>query len=105
MKKYVTDYFADIPLLAKIAGCESHYRQFNSKGAVQRGEVNSYDVGVMQINEHYHADTAAKLGYDLYTIDGNVRYARYLYEKQGAQPWISSSACWSKPATNEIAQR
>jgi hypothetical protein len=52
----------------------------------------------MQINEHYHSATAAKLGLDLYTIQGNVAYARYLYDKQGTAPWSSSQPCWGKVA-------
>jgi len=95
-KRFLTDYFADIPILAKIAGCESHNRQFNSSGSVIRGEVNHYDVGLMQVNELYHLDTAEKLGYDIYSPDGNVAYGRYLYGKFGTQPWASSKACWGK---------
>ncbi len=105
VKKYVSDYFSDIPLLARIAECESHNRQYDKSGAVIRGEVNVLDVGVMQINEKYHLETSKKLGYNIYTIEGNVAYARYLYKKQGAQPWISSSACWAKFSESEIALR
>ena len=78
VKKFVTDYFSDVPLLAHIAACESRNRQVNSSGNVQRGEKNRYDLGVMQINELYHGDEAEKLGYDLYTADGNVAFARHL---------------------------
>jgi hypothetical protein len=58
----------------------------------------------MQVNELYHLETAKKLGIDLYTADGNVAYARYLYEKQGAKPWISSSGCWAKFQGADIAK-
>lgn len=101
VKKFVTDYFSDIPLMAKIAGCESHNRQVNSSGNVQRGEKNHYDVGVMQINELYHGDEAKKLGYDLYSADGNVAFARHLYEEQGSKPWASSQACWGRFADTQ----
>lgn len=101
--RFVKDYFADTPILAKIAACESHNRQYNTRGEVLRGEQNTYDRGVMQINILYHLETAQKLGLDLNSIDDNVAYARYLYEKQGAKPWMSSSACWSKPGSTEIA--
>lgn len=104
VKKYVENYFSDIPLLARVAECESHNRQYTKSGQVIRGEVNSLDVGVMQINEKYHLEQAKKLGYDIYTMEGNTAYARYLYEKQGAQPWISSSPCWAKFSESEIAQ-
>jgi hypothetical protein len=105
VKRYLADYFSDIPLLAKIAGCESHNRQLDANGDVIRGEVNHYDVGVMQINELYHADEAKALGYDIYTLDGNAAFGRYLYEHQGgSQPWSSSKPCWGKyVGTTEVA--
>ncbi len=105
IKRFVNDYFSDIPILARIAGCESRYRHLNRNGEVLRGEQNTYDRGVMQINLLYHEEAAAKLGLDLHNIDDNVAYARYLYEKEGARPWMSSSACWGKVADSEIARK
>ena len=93
-QQYVESYFADAPIMEDIARCESHFKQYDVDGSVYRGEINTLDVGIMQINEHYHAATAKKLGLDLYTIQGNVAYARYLYEKQGTAPWSSSEVCW-----------
>lgn len=92
---YVKNYFSDTPILAEIAKCESSYRHFDKEGHVLRGVKNDQDVGVMQINEAYHLDKAESLGYDIYTIDGNMAYAKYLYEEQGARPWLSSSGCWA----------
>lgn len=92
----VKAYFSDMPILADVAKCESEYRQFDKNGQVLRGMQNSQDVGVMQINEFYHKATAQKLGLDLHTLEGNMAYARYLYEKEGTRPWNYSSACWSK---------
>jgi len=105
VEKFINDYFADIPVLADIAKCESRYRQFNSSGEVLRGRKNSYDRGVMQINVLYHAENAEELGLDLHNIDDNVAFARYLYEKFGAKPWMSSSACWARFNQSEIAKR
>ena len=105
VEKFINDYFADIPVLAEIAKCESQFRQFNSSGRVLEGKKNRYDRGVMQINVLYHAETAEKLGLDVHNLDGNVAYARYLYERQGARPWMSSSACWAKFSRSEIARR
>ncbi len=105
VEEFVRDYFRDIPILAEIAHCESHFRQYNSRGEVLRGEKNTYDRGVMQINILYHAKTAKKLGLDLHNIDDNVAYARYLYEKQGTKPWNSSKKCWGKYVGTEIAFR
>jgi len=105
IKKFVNDYFADIPILAEIAKCESRYRHLDKGGNVLKGKKNSYDRGVMQINILYHAKTLERLGLDVQNLDDNVRYARYLYEKEGAKPWISSSACWAKFNQSEIAMR
>lgn len=91
----VKEYFKDTPILSQIAFCESRFRQFNEQGEVLRGMVNSRDVGVMQINEYYHLDKAQELGYNIYTLEGNLGYAKNLYERQGAAPWVHSSKCWS----------
>ena len=74
-------------------------RQFGEDGTVIRGKVNKADVGVMQINEKYHAETALKLGYDIYSVEGNVAFGKYLYKKYGTSPWYSSSACWLQAST------
>lgn len=96
VEQYVREYFADTPIMIEIARCESRFKQFDKDGSIHRGVVNDQDLGVMQVNEFYHGITAKKLGLDLYGIQGNVAYAKYLYEKEGTQPWISSSPCWSK---------
>jgi phage tail tube protein FII len=92
---YLRKQFGDDAILVDIARCESNYHQFDKNGIPVRGIVNNADVGVMQINEKYHADMAKKLGYDLYTLEGNVAYAKHLYEEQGTAPWNSSAKCWS----------
>lgn len=96
VQEYVEEYFSDIPVMVDIAQCESHFRQFDSDGSMHRGVVNNKDVGVMQINEYYHLKTAKALDLDIYTVQGNLAYARYLYEKEGTAPWISSKPCWGK---------
>ena len=88
-------YFKKTPVLAEIARCESEFRQFSSAGVVLRGRVNSADVGVMQINEKYHLKTAQELGMDIYSLEGNMKYARHLYETQGVSPWKYSKDCWN----------
>jgi hypothetical protein len=94
VEQYVREYFKDIPVLAEIARCESRFRQFDKNGDILRGKVNDRDIGVMQINEYYHLDSAEKDNINLYTLEGNVVYARKLYEKFGTDPWNSSKACW-----------
>jgi hypothetical protein len=100
VEAYVRKEYADTPILIDIARCESTFRQYDKEGHVVRGRVNSADVGVMQINEKYHSDTAVKLDINLYTVEGNVAFGKYLYKKYGAEPWSASSPCW---ATKELA--
>lgn len=92
----VNAYFSDLPIMVDIAHCESRFRQTDKAGNIFRGVENRYDVGVMQINEQYHLEEAKKLGIDIYTLKGNMQYARHLYEKEGARPWMASSACWAQ---------
>lgn len=95
VETYVRTYFADIPVLAEIARCESHFRHVDVRtGTTLRGVVNTSDVGVMQINTHYHGATARRLGLDLHILEDNLAYARHLYEREGTQPWSASRACW-----------
>jgi len=94
----VRDYFADIPVMAEVAKCESRFRQFEKNGTIFRGRITPKDVGVMQVNEHYHLDRATKLGYDIHTLAGNLAYSRLLYTEEGTDPWSSSSPCWKKSA-------
>ncbi len=91
----VRAYFEDIPILAEVARCESRFVHADpATGKVLTGRVNSSDIGVMQINRTYHEEAAKQLGVDIFTLDGNMAYARYLYARYGTQPWRASSACW-----------
>lgn len=105
-EQYVRQYFKDIPIMIQIARCESTFRHLDDDGGIHRGRVNNADVGVMQINEFYHLDTAIEKNYDIHTIEGNTAYARDLYERQGTRPWNSSKPCWGKylvDTTNQLA--
>lgn len=96
--QYVKEYYADTPILADIAWCESRNRQWGADGTVFRGEVNHYDIGIMQINSLYHGKRADELGLDIYSLAGNLAYGKYLYDKEGTAPWASSEPCWGKMA-------
>lgn len=96
VEEYVRNYFSDIPIMIEVAKCESRFRQYDENGEVLRGEQNSLDRGVMQINEYYHNENSEKLGFNIMTLEGNTAYTRYLFEKYGVKPWMSSSKCWSK---------
>ncbi|HRY30953.1 MAG TPA: hypothetical protein P5328_00980 [Candidatus Paceibacterota bacterium] len=105
VKQLTEEYFNETPVLVDIAYCESKFYQFNADGSVLRGKVNPSDVGLMQINERYHAGTAVMLGYDIYSLEGNMAYAKYLYDKYGTDPWVHSSNCWNNVREVVIAKR
>ena len=94
LENYVRAYFVETPILAEIARCESRFRQVGKDGQVLRGEVNHSDVGLLQVNEYYHGEKALDLGFDLSTVNGNLAYAKHLYDKEGTKPWSASEKCW-----------
>ncbi len=103
-EKYVREYFKDIPIMIQIARCESTFRHLDRDGNIHRGRVNKSDLGVMQINEYYHGETAIKKNLDIYTLEGNMAYARDLYEREGTRPWNSSKPCWGKYLIDSSSQ-
>lgn len=96
LEEKAKEYFKDYPILVDIARCESRFRHLDADGNIVRGKINSDDLGLMQINEYYHANKAEELGFDLETLEGNMAYAKYLYEREGTRPWNSSSKCWKQ---------
>lgn len=84
------------PVIKILAYCESKTRQYDEKtGLVVRGEVTPGDIGLLQINSLEHEDTARQLGYNYYSIYGNIGFAHWLYIMYGTQPWESSrERCW-----------
>ncbi len=101
VEAYIRKEYVNTPILIEVARCESRFHQFTDIGTVVRGIVDREDVGVMQINEHYHADEAQAMGINIYSTEGNVTFAKYLYQKYGTDPWNSSSKCWS----SELARK
>lgn len=91
-----------IPALQRVCSCEStgrpdrEPRQFNADGSVVHGKINQHDIGMCQINETYNGDDAKAHGWDIYTRDGNIKMANYLYETQGRTPWNWSKSCWAQ---------
>ena len=92
-----------LPALVPICSCESDGKkngnphQFNSDGTVKRGKINPKDIGMCQINtepRNGHLAQAKKLGLDLFTEEGNIKYANWLYKREGTTPWNWSKKCW-----------
>lgn len=80
------------PVLVEIAKCESGLRHF-VEGKVIRGTVNPKDIGLFQISETYWLDVSRELGHDIYTVEGNIAMAKYIYEENGVKPWRWSAPC------------
>ena len=103
VQQYVQTYFADEPIMIAIADCESHFTQLDKDGKVVKNPHSSA-VGVYQIMASIHATSADEnLGLNIYTLQGNAAYARYLYESQGTAPWNDSKSCWGKSAAAKVA--
>lgn len=90
----VRAYYADVPILIAIAACESNFRQHNSNGKPLYNAGGSSAIGVMQIMSSVHRKSANQLGLDITTTEGNLMYARHLYEEEGTRPWNASRHCW-----------
>lgn len=73
---------------------ESITLEDGTKKRVRTDVVWSRDIGKYQINDYFHEETAKKLGFDIYTEEGNTAYALLLYNKNGTSDWNASKACW-----------
>ncbi len=98
----VRTYFSENPIMSEIARCESRFRQFDANGRPLDGGSGSM-IGIFQVHARVHSEFAKSLGMDIYTVEGNLAYARYLYQKEGTAPWISSFDCWHNASqTNSV---
>jgi len=97
----VREAFADAPIMISVAKCESGYRQFRQDGSLVRSPNGLY-IGIFQIDERIHAAYAMSLGMDVTTVEGNIAYARHLYDRKGAQPW-PACALQSAPIKKNLA--
>lgn len=86
--------------LKTVCSCESgngaygEPQQFHEDGSVVRGIINPLDIGQCQINLKYWGEEAEELGYDIFTSQGNIKMANYIYDNSGLQPWSASKQCW-----------
>ena len=78
-------------LVKKIVNCESKGKQ------IARGHlaVVGVDIGVFQLNSHFHEVKAKEKGFDIYDEDDNIAYGLWLMKKEGTMPWKSSRLCWN----------
>jgi hypothetical protein len=88
--------YKDILLLVRISKAESSFNHYDKDGSVLKGKINPSDVGLFQINEKYHLEKSKELGLDIYNPIDNIKYAVYLYKKNGTKDWLWSKKIWSK---------
>jgi len=78
--------FKDLPMnLQQVSLCES--------GGNPRAVGPYKEIGLLQIHP-LHLPTAKKLNLDLYNPNDNIKFALWLYEKEGLLPWTASKKCW-----------
>lgn len=94
VKEAIEKIFGENSVMVEVAKCESGLRQYDSDGNVLKGKIDHDDTGLFQINTEYHLKDAVDKSIDIYTIYGNIEYARLLYSEYGTNPWKASSGCW-----------
>ena len=91
------------PTLIPVCSCESTGKkygtptQWDEDGNVLHGRINHNDIGMCQINvepRNGNIQKSIELGFDVYTEQGNIKYANWLYEHAGLTPWNWSKGCW-----------
>ncbi len=95
--QYVTAT-STMPILSRIAKCESGQKQFASNGQVlMKANTNgSVDAGYMQINMTIWGKKATAMGYDLTKEKDNKAFGEWLFVNYGSEPWYLTKNCWSK---------
>ncbi len=93
------EFAADAPIMLEIARCESKYRQYTDAGNPLYGGYLGKMVGIFQVYSDIHLSGARAMGMDIETAEGNIAYARYLYDREGTRPWNSSISCWGSAVT------
>ena len=100
---YLKSWWVGYPMLKRACSCESwgnpdkEPRQFREDGSLLVGYPNPNDVGACQINLPLWGEKSKTLGYDVInSYFGNIGFAKWLYDKQGMNPWIYSKKCWNK---------
>lgn len=88
------------PELLKVAFCESSLQQFDKNGNPLLSKTD--DIGVFQISAPNHALEAEKMNINLNTLDGNVKFAKWLYDTQGIGAWDSSRKCWENLTMKQL---
>lgn len=82
------------PVLLRIAKCESSGSHYGLSGQVLISKTQ--DMGLYQIHIPIWGKKATEMGLNLAVEKDNEKFARWLYENYGTEPWIHSKKCWNK---------
>jgi len=93
LEQLILQEFPKDPVMVLVAKAESGMRQFDKDGNVIVNKKTN-DVGLFQISVKYHGETAKRLGLDIYTLEGNIAYTKYLLKTQGLNAWVHSRIRW-----------
>lgn len=86
LEALITGVFGASSPMISVVRCESHFRQYDSSGAVLASPTGDY--GIMQINLKTWGDTAKGFGLDINTIGGNIAMGMYIYRTAGIKQWV-----------------
>jgi hypothetical protein len=92
-QKAIEAVFGVNNIMLDVARCESNLTHYQGD-VVLIGKVNSNDIGLFQINKMYHLEKSKELGLDIYILEDNITYAKWLYDREGTKPWSASKFCW-----------
>lgn len=97
VEQAVREYFRDIPVMIRIAKCESGFKHFDPdepNGLNNNPSPKSSAAGVFQILLKTHGPKARGMGLDIKTVKGQFGFARYLFRRSGTKDWTPSRKCW-----------
>jgi hypothetical protein len=90
--------YSSFKILNAIAQCESGWNQFDKDGKILK---NNGNFGIFQINKLAHLKTYRNLGIDIENPYGNIKFAVFLYQRDGISPWYKwSGHCWYSKVSN-----
>ena len=99
VERAVREYFKGVPVMVRIAKCESGFEHFNpteANGLNNNPSPSSSAAGIFQILLKTHGPKARRLGLDITTVRGQLGYANHLYRKNGTNDWKMSRRCWDR---------
>lgn len=89
----------DFLIMKEVIFCECDWEHYYLTGEVK---VSKGNVGFGQINIVAHYKTYTKMGLDIYDPYDNLRFAAFLYQRDGLNPWLPYSGHCFLPRIQNI---